>query len=803
MADFDRREFNKLIADCKESGGRELDLIDLNEAALDIGDDAMLFDEVLHVIVQQLPDLECLTLESLFEGTTLEVLAKHAEHLPDLLAIDLFAGDGGLQALAAHAKLLPMIRSLSLDVGDDGLKTLAANAEHFSGLRVIESSSCTFGDEGLCALAAQAKHFVNLERFVETDASELQVTAKGCAALLRNLTGLKVLALNGWPIGNVGLKALASQGKGLASLEALDLSSTNVGDSGVKALAAQAKYLDNLQTLNFGHTKLGDDGLKALALEWQAGHLRCLEGLNVTNTPVTSVAPEVLKTESAEQIFEAVLDGLASPEAKIVVLGEPGAGKTSLCDWFFRFRLADSSQRRETDDFELITPSWRTQVRDLYVQLKVWDFGGQHVLHGTHEMFLTSRSLCLLVLDATQVEEHGPEMDEPERDGNRLSYWLKMIRHFVGADAHVILVNTKCDDEESDRLRSIDDDYADRLRIKHRFNRPIRVVEGFSATDETTARANEELLDLIKDELALMDEPHSKVMDELHRKVPREFVALKQHVQSRVAGRALVNLQVYRQWCRDFGIKKQSKQDVYLRTLHHFGSVFYFGLLDCDRRQLEKLRRQKRSQQADEFPEGQSRLLKAERDTVLQHWLINPHWLKHPVYELIRESERLKPEPWLAEDEIRKAAQRTRGEITITDPAAAGDVVQAVLKLTELCFYDAERGTFFFPRGLQSKSFLTGWDESSRHEVTWQSDFFPEAVIHRFIVQAHRHKEVHKNAQWRTGAVLKRGGAMAAIQSEPENGKVKVWLKSIRTTNRNRHVYRRSLSIGSITASVS
>jgi DAPkinase-like Roc (Ras of Complex) protein len=32
------------------------------------------------------------------------------------------------------------------------------------------------------------------------------------------------------------------------------------------------------------------------------------------------------------------------------------------------------------------------------VQARVWDFGGQHVLHAMHEFFLTARSLYLLVL---------------------------------------------------------------------------------------------------------------------------------------------------------------------------------------------------------------------------------------------------------------------------------------------------------------------------------------------------------------------------------------------------------------------
>lgn len=47
---------------------------------------------------------------------------------------------------------------------------------------------------------------------------------------------------------------------------------------------------------------------------------------------------------------------------------------------------------------------------------RVWDFGGQHVLHAMHEFFLTARSLYLLVL--------GEREDMAERDA---AYWLTAI----------------------------------------------------------------------------------------------------------------------------------------------------------------------------------------------------------------------------------------------------------------------------------------------------------------------------------------------------------------------------------------
>jgi hypothetical protein len=64
------------------------------------------------------------------------------------------------------------------------------------------------------------------------------------------------------------------------------------------------------------------------------------------------------------------------------------------------------------------------------VQARVWDFGGQHVLHAMHEFFLTARSFYLLVL--------GERDDMAERDA---TYWLQLIRSYAGPAPVVVALN--------------------------------------------------------------------------------------------------------------------------------------------------------------------------------------------------------------------------------------------------------------------------------------------------------------------------------------------------------------------------
>jgi small GTP-binding protein len=68
--------------------------------------------------------------------------------------------------------------------------------------------------------------------------------------------------------------------------------------------------------------------------------------------------------------------------------------------------------------------------------VNIWDFGGQEIMHATHEFFLTTRTLYVLVLDG-QADEAG----------NRLEYWLRLIEAF-GKGSPVIVVRNKVDLEQ-------------------------------------------------------------------------------------------------------------------------------------------------------------------------------------------------------------------------------------------------------------------------------------------------------------------------------------------------------------------
>ena len=114
-------------------------------------------------------------------------------------------------------------------------------------------------------------------------------------------------------------------------------------------------------------------------------------------------------------------------EAKLILVGRGEVGKTSLVKRLVKNKFS----RREDRTQGIRITQWPLAVkRGEEVRMHVWDFGGQEIMHATHQFFLTDRSVYLLVLDGRAGQQ------EAEAD-----YWMRIIASFAPESPVLVVLN--------------------------------------------------------------------------------------------------------------------------------------------------------------------------------------------------------------------------------------------------------------------------------------------------------------------------------------------------------------------------
>ena len=172
-------------------------------------------------------------------------------------------------------------------------------------------------------------------------------------------------------------------------------------------------------------------------------------------------------------IFAAIaglLSGERLNEAKMLVVGDGKVGKSSVVEQLIYGTFSPQKQTtlgvEINDEMQVVRGQVKGEGEP--VKLNIWDFGGQEIQHSTHQFFLTTRSLYLLVVDA--------------RKGDQLiniEYWLKLIESF-GADSPIIIVINQIDQLKGQRPLNVDrkalqEKYNIETSLKHRA-RPAKVL---------------------------------------------------------------------------------------------------------------------------------------------------------------------------------------------------------------------------------------------------------------------------------------------------------------------------------------
>ncbi|MGB0385034.1 MAG: COR domain-containing protein [Ardenticatenaceae bacterium] len=308
----------------------------------------------------------------------------------------------------------------------------------------------------------------------------------------------------------------------------------NLGVNQLTTLPSEIGQLSKLESLD-----LFDNQLRTLPAE--LARLSNLRFLDLTNNPLP-IPPEILaRKREPKAIINYYLqtEGLAKKlnEAKMLFVGQGGVGKTSLVK-----QLIDGTYDRDEAKTEGIDiQPWQIAIDSDTIRLNVWDFGGQEIMHATHQFFLTKRSLYLLVLDARQGEQEG-----------RLEYWLKMIQSF-GGEAPIIVVSNKIDQH---RLT------LDRRALQLKYPN----IKAFVNTSCATGEGIKTLKALITREIGQLEH----VGDLL----PGQWFDIKSQLEQMDAD--YLPISEYQRLCRQQNVRDMADQRVLIQFLHDLGIVLNF-----------------------------------------------------------------------------------------------------------------------------------------------------------------------------------------------------------------------------------
>jgi small GTP-binding protein len=433
--------------------------------------------------------------------------------------------------------------------------------------------------------------------------------------------------------------------------------------------------------------------------------------------------PDEIKSKSPREInvYLKSLRTAKQPLNKIRVffIGHGAAGKTSLVRVLHGEKVVEGEEKM-TCGIEI--REW--SVPNSEIKAHFWDFGGQVMAHATHQFFLRSRCVYVLVLDARSDVNANMQAE----------YWLEHVRAF-GNDAPVLIVGNKADlaqinlnfNSLKEKFENIVDFYPVsctkcQAQYKPEFDRFLR---------DFTAKITE----TVEQQQIYFTDAHFSVLTELKKFTP---------------ARAFLPETKFHQICNRSNVAKEGDLNRYwlLKLLDDLGMIIHF----------EKIKWTKA-------------------------YVLNPHWLTYGVYTVLYEDKTKRQQGRVTlqdvYDFLNQHTVKTDDGVTLNYPIDRCQFIIEAMEQFKLCYcVDSKDKTYVIPDLLPSdRPKDLNFDKQSA--LAFDFDFeglLPRHLIANLIVR--HHHEIYNKLVWQNGVLLNNQNfqARALVEADYYNRRFSLWI---------------------------
>ena len=471
---------------------------------------------------------------------SLDLRNNHLSAIPDSIARltnlqSLYLSDNSLSAIPYSIVRLSNLQSL--DLRNNYLSAIFDSITKLTNLQSLD-----LRNNSLSAIPVSITKLTNLQS-LDIRNNNLSVIPDS----IERLSNLQSLYL-----GYNSLRTIPDSISRLTNLQTLDLRNnclSVIPDSITRLTNLQSLYLshnsitvipDSITRLtNLQSLDLSFNGLSAIPDS--ITRLQKLTRLNLYSNPIAEPPLEVVENgiEAIRTYFKQIeAEGVAYLyEAKLLIVGEGGAGKTSLANKIINpnYQLCEEDS---TKGIEVLHWSFPRSDGNQF-NVNIWDFGGQEIYHSTHQYFLTKRSLYLLVADT-------------RKEDTDFYYWLNVIELLSDNSPILIIKN-----EKQDRQREIN---VNQLRGE------FGSFKDVFATNLANNRDLDKILTECKHQLNQL--PH------IGQTLPKTWVKVRQALEN--DPRNYISLNEYLQICKDNGFKERKNALQLSGYLHDLGICLHF-----------------------------------------------------------------------------------------------------------------------------------------------------------------------------------------------------------------------------------